>query len=153
MTRIDTLCHIIDGNRILLKRAVRGISKGRWNAPGGKVEMDETPEESAVRETFEETGLGVKVLFYHGLLNFRTFGLDDIFISCHLFSTREFVGSPHDSEEGEVRWFNTDNLPWNEMWPDDRYWMQLMLDKKRFDADFWMDEDNRSITRHQITIR
>lgn len=35
---------------------------GKWIQPGGHIEMNEDPEESALREVFEETGLYVKLV-------------------------------------------------------------------------------------------
>ncbi|MFH0898004.1 MAG: NUDIX domain-containing protein [bacterium] len=34
----------------------------RWVAPGGKVDRDETPDEAAVRECFEETGVNIDLV-------------------------------------------------------------------------------------------
>lgn len=34
----------------------------KWLQPGGHVEGFETPEETAIRETFEETGIKIKIL-------------------------------------------------------------------------------------------
>ena len=34
----------------------------KWVQPGGHIEEDETPEEAAVREVFEETGLRIKLV-------------------------------------------------------------------------------------------
>lgn len=42
---------LICGKLLWAKHPIRG-----WEVPGGKVEMGETPEKAAVRETFEETG-------------------------------------------------------------------------------------------------
>ena len=47
-----TLVEIIDGGRMLLKRATRGISRGMWNGLGGKIESGESPEQSAIRESW-----------------------------------------------------------------------------------------------------
>ncbi len=44
---------------VLLVRLNYGPRDGRWALPGGLVEADETPEQAAVRETEEETGLRV----------------------------------------------------------------------------------------------
>lgn len=35
---------------------------GKWLSPGGKVDPNELPDEAALRETFEETGLRVRLL-------------------------------------------------------------------------------------------
>lgn len=43
---------------LLMKRAdSKKMMPGRWEFPGGGVEEDETPEEAALRELEEETGL------------------------------------------------------------------------------------------------
>jgi 8-oxo-dGTP diphosphatase len=50
---------IIHGGRLLLVR--RRVTEGSlsWQFPAGQVESGESPEDAAVRETFEETGLVV----------------------------------------------------------------------------------------------
>ena len=52
-----------DRGRILLTRfALAGHpDHGKWTLPGGKMEWGETPEETARREFFEETGLEATV--------------------------------------------------------------------------------------------
>lgn len=49
-----------DSKLLLLQRA-RQPWIGRWNLPAGYVEVDETPEQAAVREVREETGLEVEI--------------------------------------------------------------------------------------------
>lgn len=41
---------------------VKHRKAGKWLQPGGHVEPNEDPEEAALRETFEETGLRVKLV-------------------------------------------------------------------------------------------
>jgi len=36
---------------------------GYWEFPGGKIETNESPEEAAVRECLEETGIAARILF------------------------------------------------------------------------------------------
>ena len=48
-----------DGRLLLVKNRKRG-----WEAPGGKIEEGETPEEAAHREFMEETGRALKILCY-----------------------------------------------------------------------------------------
>jgi ADP-ribose pyrophosphatase YjhB (NUDIX family) len=52
---VAVLCHDAEG-RVLL---VRESDSGRWSTPGGAIEPGEVPEEAAVREVAEETGLEV----------------------------------------------------------------------------------------------
>lgn len=150
-----TLVEILDGDKLLLKKAGRGISKGKWNGVGGKLYGGEKPEENAVRETMEETGLTVSNLFYHGLISFHNYGKDEVDFVVHLFSTKTFSGELKEKSDdgGEIRWFALDQLPWQEMWDDDRHWMPHMLSGERFDADFYFDENNRSIVKHEIRVK
>lgn len=148
-----TICHVIRGHRILLKKANRGISVGKWNAPGGKFEAGESSEECARREVEEETGLRVSELFFHGVLTFMMDGGKTLHTRGHLFSTSKSTGRARSSDEGEVRWFQLDGLPVDEMWEDDLFWIPLMLRRIRFDATFSYDSANRHVTGFSITSR
>lgn len=148
-----TLCHILKGRKLLLKKATRGISVGKWNGPGGKVEVGETPEEGAAREVLEETGLKVRGLFHHGTILFFMDGGRSLSIRVHLFSTSDFAGRLRSTEEGRVRWFPLDWLPWGEMWDDDRYWFPAMLSRGRFDARFYYDRANQRVVEYEIDAR
>lgn len=48
-----------DGSVLLVKRRDEP-NQGRWSPPGGSVELGETVEEAAARETLEETGVTVR---------------------------------------------------------------------------------------------
>ncbi len=150
---LATLCHIIKGNRLLLKKAVRGISKGKWNAPGGKIVGKETPTEGAEREVLEETGLKVNHIFYHGSIDYYMFGKRTLHTRAYLFSTRNFRGRTKSTGEGGLRWFHKDELPYRQMWPDDRHWIPHMILGSRFNAKFYLGDDNSRVVRYVITSR
>jgi 8-oxo-dGTP diphosphatase len=145
-----TICHIIRDRRLLLKKATRGISVGKWNAPGGKSEPGETPEECATREVLEETGLRVSKLFHHGTLTFMMDGGKNLHTRAHVFSTSHAKGRARSSEEGPVKWFPVDALPYDEMWEDDLFWIPLMLKGVRFNATFSYDAANRHVVGFAI---
>jgi 8-oxo-dGTP diphosphatase len=148
-----TICHIIDGRRMLLKKATRGISVGKWNGPGGKVERGETPEEGAAREVMEETGLRVVDPLFHGTIGFYMRGGDDLDILVHVFSARRFEGRPRSTVEGRVRWFDSGRLPFEKMWDDDKFWIGLILAGERFDAEFHYDKENKKVVRYEVRRR
>lgn len=65
MTRINQVALALiydDGRWLVGKRAPGRIFAGMWEFPGGKMLDGETPEQAAVRETREETGLMVQPL-------------------------------------------------------------------------------------------
>ncbi len=53
---------IQQGDRLLLTKRPRGVHlAGKWEFPGGKVEAQEDPRETVVRECLEECGITVEV--------------------------------------------------------------------------------------------
>ena len=154
MSMETTLVYVINGNKVLLKKATRGISVGKWNGLGGKIEEGETPETSARREAFEESGLTVERLYYHGMMShYLDGGKEKPTVKVHLFSTRHFSGKIKESSEGELRWFDVDKLPLGEMWEDDKYWAREAISGHSFDASFYYDIGNKAILRYHMSPR
>lgn len=56
----DVIIRLADGSIVLAKRKNSPYA-GEWGLPGGKLEGDETIEETAVREAKEETGLDIRL--------------------------------------------------------------------------------------------
>jgi 8-oxo-dGTP diphosphatase len=65
---------VIHDERVLLVRNVRGVTRGRYLLPAGRLEAGELPDQAAVREAFEETNLRVEI---EGLLGVRLWVMDD----------------------------------------------------------------------------
>ncbi len=139
-TRTDTLCIVCQHPRVLLGMKKRGFGEGKWNGFGGKVNL-ETIEESAKRETKEECGIEIKNLEKLGIVDFEFRGNPEI-IQMHIFRVGNFSGEPKESEEMRPKWFNIDEIPFREMWPDDIYWMPLFLQGRKFKGKFLFDDKN-----------
>jgi mutator protein MutT len=153
MAITGTLCYIRDAGRVLLQlRASGSFGEGRWNAPGGKVEDGETPEQSAIREVREETGLMVCDLREHGALTFY-FGeaLEPTYV-VHVFSTDRLEGTPRASHEGLVDWFAEDSLPYALMFPDDPFWVPHLLAGRRFEGTFRVSDDLSRVIEHELRV-
>ena len=153
MPSIGTLCWIIKDNKVLLKLANRGVSKDKWNAPGGKAEKNETPLNCVFREVLEETGLKIVKPQYHGKLTFFFGRTKDPDWIVHIFSTRDFLGNLKESEEGKLEWFDLGKIPFKRMWADDQYWVPLLLQGKKFDGVFYFDKKGEKIFNFDIWVR
>ena len=44
---------------VLKRSSERGAHRGKWGLPGGKADRGEMPEDTAIRESFEETGIKI----------------------------------------------------------------------------------------------
>ncbi|MEV0247053.1 NUDIX hydrolase [Nocardia sp. NPDC050712] len=55
-------CRIERAGAVLLLRRAPGVFlAGRWELPGGGIEPGEAPEQAAIREVAEETGLRIEI--------------------------------------------------------------------------------------------
>ena len=68
---LSSLVFIVKDNEVLLIRKKTGLGAGKVNAPGGKIEADETAEAAAIREVMEEVKLEVTNLKKMGMLKFQ----------------------------------------------------------------------------------
>jgi 8-oxo-dGTP diphosphatase/2-hydroxy-dATP diphosphatase len=151
MKKVTTLCIIHQHPRILLGMKKRGFGVGRWNGFGGKVMADETIEDAAKRELKEEAGIDVENLEKVGLMDFEFQGNPEI-IEVNVFKSVNFSGNITESEEMKPQWFNVDEIPFKEMWPDDTFWMPLFLSGKKFKGKFLFGkEKDNTILEKELT--
>lgn len=54
-------------NKIFLVRRLIAPWIGYWDIPGGYCESNEHPSNCAIRETLEETGIGIQIKTFHGI--------------------------------------------------------------------------------------
>lgn len=147
-----TLCHLLaDGMLLLQRKSQRRFGAGRWNGVGGKSRPGETPEACVTREVFEETGLQVRALTYHGVLRFSFGSPSRIDWIVNVFSSTSWIGAPRPSDEGVLRWFTLDAIPYAEMWPDDRHWLSLLLEGKRFRGWFLFNAEGDALRAYRLT--
>ncbi|MEA3187245.1 MAG: 8-oxo-dGTP diphosphatase [Chthoniobacter sp.] len=133
------LCFILKNGRLLLIRKKRGLGAGKINAPGGKIEAGETALESAIRETREEVGVTPVAPEKRGELCFQF--ADGYSLHCTVFLAFDCEGEPVETAEAAPFWSAVDEIPYHEMWADDRHWLPLLLDDQPFCGYFTFDGD------------
>ncbi len=97
-------------NRILLTQRPEGKSMpGLWEFPGGKVEENETPEFTLIRELNEELGIitGVDCL---QPVTFASHSYDDFHLLMPVFACRTWKGIPHGRESQNLKWVYKNDL-------------------------------------------
>lgn len=101
------------GDRILLEKRAHSHGAGTWGPPSGHIDYGETPEQTAMRETQEETGVSINDLKFRCVTN-DIFEKDQKHYITLWFQANYVAGEAKlkaPDEESEVGWFALDALP------------------------------------------
>lgn len=150
MARIEVVSIIYQPPRVLLGMKKARFGKGKYNGFGGGLAEGESLEECVIRETLEEAGIILvnperagKLLF-----QFKTGEQDHV---VHFFRASKFRETPKESEKIKPEWFDEGKIPYNQMWPADKYWLPMLLAGKKFIGRFIYDRESESgIYLHRI---
>jgi ADP-ribose pyrophosphatase YjhB (NUDIX family) len=99
------------GEQVLLCRRAIEPRHGFWTLPAGFLELGETTEQGALRETDEEAGARVTLQGLYSVLNVVRVGQVHLFYRAQLLDTDFAPGS----ESLEVRLFHETEIPWDEI--------------------------------------
>lgn len=139
-----TILFLLKDDQILLAMKKRGFGEGRYNGVGGKVEPDETLEQAVVRECQEEIGVTpvefskvAEIIFdeQHKGVKER--------LQVHVFISKYWQGRPVETEEMAPKWFKTTEIPYEQMWADDPYWLPQVLEGKLLKCEFHLDKKDK----------
>ncbi len=111
------------------------IHAGKWNGLGGKLEPGETPEECAVREIREESGLIARRLELKGVLSFPGFANDEDWYA-FVFVVPEFEGQISESQEGYLQWIESTEIYDLNLWEGDRVFLPWLDQPGLFSGKF-----------------
>jgi ADP-ribose pyrophosphatase YjhB (NUDIX family) len=150
--KICTLLLLKRGDQILLAMKKRGFGAGRWNGVGGKVTANETLEQALVRECREEIDV-IPMNYWkvaeHDFHEFHDGEPSHMYV--HTYMCDEWERSPIESEEMRPQWFDITDIPYAEMWPDDEFWLPLVVAGEKVVSTFRLDQDDK-IVSHEVNV-
>lgn len=110
-------CIVIKNHQVLLgKRSSKLLEGGKWGLLGGYMNRDETATQAAQREVMEESGWEIKNLRLLRVKDYPDRPKEDRQNISFVYVT-DAVGQTGDKdwENDEIRWFDLDKLPAEEM--------------------------------------
>ena len=126
-------------DEVLLIHKKRGLGKGKVNAPGGRIEAGESDFEAAVRETQEEVCVTPEDVKKVGELNF--YFTDGYSLKGFVFVSDKYGGEIKETDEAKPFWCKISEIPYENMWADDMFWLPLLLSGRAFRGYFVFDGD------------
>lgn len=104
---------IVKDGKVLLHLRKGAHGEGTWSHPGGHLELNETFEQCAIRETKEEFGIDIKPLKVISISNNIAYGTHYITIGviADIVSGEPKIMEP--DRCAEIKWFPLDKLPKN----------------------------------------
>jgi ADP-ribose pyrophosphatase YjhB (NUDIX family) len=98
-------------NQILLCRRAIEPRHGYWTLPAGFLEIGESTEHGAIRETMEEAGADVEIQSLYSLLNVAHVEQVHLFYLAQMRTPQFAAGT----ESLEVALFTEETIPWTEL--------------------------------------
>lgn len=95
------------GKILIGQRTESDVYEGKWEFPGGKVELSETADQALVRELREE--LGISVLSTDHFMMFE-YDYPERKVLLDFRMVRDYDGEPFARERQELRWVNLAQL-------------------------------------------
>lgn len=136
MQQLSTICYIDNGSQLLLlhrNKRTHDIHQGKWVSVGGKFEAGESPQECAIREIYEETGLRAKTLIPLGFITFPDFTHDQRDWYSFVYRVTDYEGELiEDCDEGSLEWVNYDQVLAKPTWEGDRIFLDWILSNQPF---------------------
>ena len=120
------------GEYLMLHRVKKknDINHDKWIGVGGGFEHGESPEECALRETFEETGLTLTDYRLRGIVTFDCEGQETLYM--YLFTASAWTGELSECSEGDLEWVPKKKVYSLPIWEGDKIFFRLLEEGRPF---------------------
>ena len=120
------------GEYLMLHRVKKknDINHDKWIGVGGGFEHGESPEECALRETFEETGLTLTDYRLRGIVTFDCEGQETLYM--YLFTASAWTGELSECSEGDLEWVPKRKVYSLPIWEGDKIFFRLLEEGRPF---------------------
>ena len=122
-----------NGEYLMLHRVKKknDINHDKWIGVGGGFEYGESPEDCAIRETKEETGLTLTDYRFRGIVTFDCEGQKTTQYM-HLFTATSWTGSLTECNEGDLEWVAKEKVYGLPIWEGDKIFFRLLEEDRPF---------------------
>lgn len=150
--KIHTLAFLFRQNKIQLAMKKRGFGIGKRNGYGGKLEINESPVDGVIREIGEESliKIDVNALNELGNMDFYFENKADWNQKVIIYRVDDFEGEPAETEEMSPTWFDTNEIPYQEMWAGDDKFMPYIVEGKKFKGEIHFSENGEELRKFEI---
>ena len=120
------------GEYLMLHRVKKknDINHDKWIGVGGGFEHGESPEECALRETLEETGLTLTDYRLRGIVTFDCEGQETLYM--YLFTASAWTGELSECSEGDLEWVPKEKVYSLPIWEGDKIFFRLLEEGRPF---------------------
>ena len=150
--KLATLCYLkADGKTLMIHRIKKedDMHQGKWNGLGGKLDPGETPEECAIREVFEESGLTIVDPILKGILTFPKFAKEEDWYA-FVFLAHKYRGQLIESSEGVLKWIADEHLLSLDLWAGDLIFLPWLERQGFFSGKFVYQ--NGKLVEHSVVF-
>jgi 8-oxo-dGTP diphosphatase len=116
-----------DGRVLIAQRPPGKAMAGLWEFPGGKIEADERPEETLIRELDEELGIKVKEDCL-APFTFASHAYTEFHLLMPLYLCRRWEGTASAREHSAIKWVRPKELASYPMPPADLPLIPMLRD-------------------------
>jgi 8-oxo-dGTP diphosphatase len=106
------VCVLVSNGKILLLKRAKDPYLEYWSLPAGKIEHGEHVSHASVREALEETGLETNFINHLGVVSEHLIENGKVIghFLMHICELEPKSENLQQSEEGELKWFDMDQL-------------------------------------------